>query len=158
MLQKSNEITWQEIVEAYRSLPDDHRTSLHTADKINQDQYRAAGEWVSDVLKATVLGERITAEDLKVTAKVARALVDLSRTSQRNDTFSKNVTLHAQSLTRGLDRIDMDASREIYVCIAHMLSIAEEHSREPQNRYAYRHYRPAQPRYVLPDLDEDIPF
>ncbi len=156
MLQKSNEITWQEIVEAYRSLPDDHRTSLRTADKINQDQCRAAGEWVSDVLKATVLSERITAEDLKVTAKVARALVDLSRTSQHDDTFSKNVTLHAQSLTRGLDRIDMDASREIYVCIAHMLSMAEEQSREPQDRYAYRRHERTQPRYVLPE--EDIPF
>ncbi|HEV2606085.1 MAG TPA: hypothetical protein VGU24_20745 [Microvirga sp.] len=156
MLQKSNEITWQEIVEVYRSLPDDHRTGLHTAHKINENQRRAPGDWVSDVLKATVLGERITAEDLKVTAKVARALVDLSRTSQHDDTFTKNVTLHAQSLTRGLDRIDMDASREIYVCIAHMLSIAEEHLNEPQNRYAYRHYRPAQPRYVLPE--EDIPF
>ncbi len=156
MLQKSNEITWQEIVEVYRSLPDDHRTSLHTADKINEDQCRAAGEWVSDVLKATVLAERITAEDLKVTARVTRALVDLSRTSQRDDTFSKNVTLHAQSLTRGLDRIDMDASREIYVCVGHMLSMAEEQSREPQDRYAYRRHERTQPRYVLPE--EDIPF
>ncbi len=111
---------------------------------------------MSDVLKATVLGERITAEDLKVTAKVARALVDLSRTSQRDDTFSKNVTLHAQSLTRGLDRIDMDASREIYVCVGHMLSMAEEQSREPQDRYAYRRHERTQPRYVLPE--EDIPF
>ncbi len=161
-MSKTDNATWQEIVAVYHSLPEDERTALNVAARVNDGKWRVRTDWVSEVLKASVLEERISESDLLITARVLRTLVDFSRTWEHSDSFSDAVERLARELTRGLERIGTNGSYrdlgyEVYLCLGHMLDMLE-HERQSQE-----YYDPSggpRPRYILPPSpkDDDIPF
>jgi hypothetical protein len=159
---KRDKPTWHQIVAAYHSLPEDERTALNVAAQVNDGEWRARTGLVSEVLKATVLEERISENDLRITAQVLRTLVDFSRTWECNDSFSDGVERVAREITRGLERIGTNGSYpqlayEVYLCLGHMLVMLEEHRQILEEYYSSKGPRP---RYILPPSpsDNDIPF
>ncbi len=161
-MSKTDKTTWQKIVAAYHSLPEDERTALNVAARVNDGKRRVRSDLVSEVLKATVLEERISENDLRITAKVLRTLVDFSRTWERNDSFSDAVERVAREITRGLKRIGTNGScrdlgYEVYLCLGHMLDMLES---EHQSQAYYDPSGGPRPRYILPPSknDSDIPF
>ncbi len=161
-ISKTDNAAWQQIVAAYHFLPEGERTALNVADRVHDGKWRGRTRLVSEVLKATVLEERLSENDLLITARVLRTLVDFSRTWEHSDSFSDAVERLARELTRGLDRIGtngsyQDLGYEVYLCLGHMLDMLE-HERQSQE-----YYDPSggpRPRYVLPPSkhDSDIPF
>jgi hypothetical protein len=98
--------SWQEVIEVYHALPERERTTLNVAAKLNENGRRIRPEAVQTILTATVLQDLITADEVRVTAKVLNCLVDLTLTEEHSGNFDETASWAADKFASGLRVID----------------------------------------------------
>jgi hypothetical protein len=69
---------WRQIMDEFHSLPENERTCGRVLEKLEERGVDINPQRVSDVLAATVAAELISYEDIQVTAKVLKVMVDFA--------------------------------------------------------------------------------
>ena len=75
---------WKLIMETYNVLPEADRTTRKVHEKILKDERSLCFGGVRDVLSATVVSERVSKDDVRVTARTLTTLLDISLSSIRS--------------------------------------------------------------------------
>jgi hypothetical protein len=137
--------SWQEVIDAYHALPEEERTTLNVAAKLNKNGWRIRPDTVATVLKATVLQDLITEDEVRATAKVLNYLVDLTLTEEHGGNFRETASWAAEDFTSGLDVIDAPKAYSLRVALSYLLDLLLRHLE--QSRDIGRYAPP--PRYVV---------
>lgn len=80
---------WKLIIETYNALPEADRTTPKVHERLLKDGHSLCFGRVRDVLSATFLSERISEDNICVTAKTLRTLIDISLSSIRSGMSDK---------------------------------------------------------------------
>ncbi len=75
---------WKLIIETYNALPEPERTSRKVHSQLLEKGHAARDGQVRDVLGATILSEVLNEEDVRVTAKTLRTLLNVSMSDVRS--------------------------------------------------------------------------
>ena len=75
---------WKLIIETYNALPEADRTTHKVHERMLKDGHSLCFGRVRDVLSATVLSERISKDNVRVTARTLTTLIDISLSNIRS--------------------------------------------------------------------------
>ncbi|EIM26836.1 hypothetical protein [Microvirga lotononidis] len=75
---------WKLIIETYNALPEADRTTSKVHERLLKDGHALCSGRVRDVLSATGLSERISKDDVRVTARMLATLLDVSLSDIRS--------------------------------------------------------------------------